>query len=104
MVIGLVHTLSDIRRLLVESHQHGTAVGVESTGTGAAVSDLLDHVAHQVDEVHLSFRGHFTGDHAQTGVHHRFAGHTAGGILRQESIKHRVTHLIADFVWMSFGN
>ena len=55
VVIGLVHTLSDIRRLLVESDQHSTAIGVESTGTGAAVSDLLDHVAHQVDKVHLCF-------------------------------------------------
>ena len=64
MVIGFIHSLSNIRRLLVESHQHRTTVGIEATGTGAAVTDLLDHIAHQVDEVHLGLRGHLASDHA----------------------------------------
>ena len=104
MVVGLVHALGDVGGLLVEGHQHRTAVGIEATGPGAAVTDLLDHVAHQVDEIHLRLGGHLTGDHAEAGVHNGLAGHTAGGILGQQSIENGVAHLVADLVGMPFGD
>ena len=102
VVVGLVNALGDVGGLLVESHQHRTAVGIEATGPGSAVTDLLDHIAHQVDEIHLRFGGHLTGDHAEAGVHHGLAGHAAGGILGKQSIENGVAHLVADLVGMPF--
>jgi len=104
VVVGFVDSLGDVGGLLVESHQHRAAVGIESTGPGAAVTDLLDHIANQVDEIHLCFGCHLTGDHAETGVHDGLAGHAAGGILGQQSIENGVADLIADFVGMPFRN
>ena len=100
MVIGLVHPLRDVWGLLIESNQNSTAVGIKSTRPGSAIADVLDHVADQVDEVDLGFGGHLTGDHAQAGIHHRFAGNAAGGILGQKGIEHGITDLIADLVGM----
>ena len=100
MIIGFIHSLSNIRRLLVEGHQNRTAVGVKAAGSSAAVANLLDHVAHKVDEVHLRFGCHLTRDHAEAGVDDRFAGHTAGWILRKQRVEYGITDLITDLVRM----
>ena len=104
VVIGLIHTLGDVGRLLIESHQHGAAVGIEATGAGAAVTDLLDHTPHQGVEVHPSGGGHLAGDQAQARVHHGFAGHTRGGVLGEQRIEHRIAHLITDLVGVTLGH
>ena len=38
------------------------------------------------------------------GVHNGLAGHTAAGILGQQSIQNGVAHLVADLVGMPFGD
>ncbi len=75
VVVGFVHPLSDVRRLLVEGHQHRAAVGIKAPGSGAAVADLLDHAAHEGVEVDPCRGGYLTCDQAQPGVHYRFASH-----------------------------
>ena len=104
MIIRLIDPLGNVGGLLVKRHQHSTTIGIEATGPGTAVADLLDHASHQGDEIHLSFGCHLTGDHAQTGVHHRFAGHAAGWILGQECVQHRITDLVTDLVGMPLGD
>ena len=39
----------------------------------------------------------------EAGVHNGLAGHAAGGILGQQSVKNGVAHLVADLVGMPFG-
>ena len=101
MVIGLVHTLGDVRGLLIECDQNGTAVGVKSTCPGSAVADVIDDIADQANEVDLGLGRHLAGDHAQAGIHHRFAGDAAGGILGQKGVEYGITDLIADLVGMA---
>ena len=100
VVVGFIHTLSDVGRLLVKGNQDSTAVGIKATGASPAIANLLDHIANKVDEVHLRFGCHFACDHAKASVHNCFAGHTAGGILRQKGVEYGITDLIADLVGM----
>ena len=86
MVVGLIHTLGNIGRLLIEGHKHGGTVGIEPTGPGAGVADLVDHAPHQGVEVDPGVGGDFAGDQAQARVHHGFAGHPAGGILGEHRV------------------
>ena len=104
MVIGLIHALGNVRRLLIEGHQHSAAVGVKTTRFGTAVSDIGDHTAHQGVEVHARCGGDFAGDDAEACVDHCFASHAAGWILRQQRVEHGITDLIADLVGMSLGD
>ena len=102
MVVGLVHPLGDVGRLLVEGDQHGGTAGIKAAGPGSAVADLLDHTPHQAVEVNPGVGGDLAGDQAQAGVHHGFAGHPAGGILGKHRIQHGVAHLVADLVGVPF--
>ena len=104
VVVGLVHPLGNIGRLLIQGHQHGTAVGIETTSAGTGVADLIDHAPHEGVEVHPGGGGDLTGDQAEARVHHGFAGHSGGRILGQQGIQHRIAHLITDLVGMPFGH
>ena len=81
MVIGFIHPLGDVGGLLIQGHQHGAAVGIEATGPGTAVADLLDHAPHQAVEVHPGLGGHLAGDQAEAGVDNGFTGHPGSWIL-----------------------
>ena len=104
VVIGLIHALGDIRRLLVEGHQHSAAVGIKTTRFGAAVTDIGDHTPHQGVEVHPRSSGDLAGDQAEARVDHGFASHAAGWILLEQRIKNGIADLIADLVGMSLGD
>ena len=103
VVVGLIHPLGDVRRLLIQGHQHRTAVGVEAAGAGTGVADLVDHPPHQGVEVHPGRGGDFAGDQAEARIHHGFAGHPGGRVLGQQGIEHRIAHLVTDFVGVTFG-
>ena len=49
-------------------------------------------------------RGDFTGDDADAGGDEHFAGHAAGGILRQNGVKNGVGNVIGDLVGMTLGD
>ena len=55
MIIGLVDTLSNVRRLLVKGNEYGTARCVKATGSSSAVADISNHIAYEMDEIHLRF-------------------------------------------------
>jgi hypothetical protein len=67
--------------LLIQGDQDGTARGVKATGPRSAVADIPNHIAYEMDEIHLGFGGDFARDHAKTGIHNRFAGHPARAVL-----------------------
>ena len=94
----------DANSCAVLVHQNGAAVGIEATGAGTGVADLLDHTAHQTDVIDLGGRRHFAGDQAKTRVDDGLASHPRGGVLGQQGVQHRIAHLVADLVGMTFGH
>ena len=102
MVVGLVHPLGDVGRLLVEGDQHGGTAGIEAAGPGAAVADPLDHTPHQAVEIHPGVGGDLAGYQTEASVHDGFAGHPARGILGEHRVQNGVAHLVADLVGVPF--
>ena len=102
MVVGLINTLGNVGRLLVEGDQHGGTASIEAAGPGAGIADPLDHTPHQAVEIHPCVGGDLAGDQAEPSVHYGFAGHPARGILGEHRVQNGVAHLVADLVGVPF--
>jgi hypothetical protein len=102
-LIGAVHALGDVGRLLVQGVEHGTRVGAEAQ-PGVDVADLPDRLARDVLDIEAGIGGDLARDHHQAGVDQRFAGHPAVGILGQDGVEDGVGDLVGDLVGMAFGD
>lgn len=102
MVVSLIDTLGNVRRLLVKRNQNGTAPCVEPSGSVAPIADAIDHLPHEVVEIHLGRRGDLPGDEAKPRIDDGLTGNPAGRILAEEGIQNRIADLITDLVGMAF--
>jgi hypothetical protein len=102
-LVCLVHTLRDVRRLLVDRGDHRAAVAVEPVAP-AAVADLADRLARDLRDVHVHVGGDLAGDDHQSCVHERLAGHAAPGILGHHGIENAVRDLVGHLVRMALGD
>ena len=100
---ALVHAHGDVGGLLVDGGDDSAGVAVKAE-LGAVVADIPHHVPGDLGDVHVAAGGDLTHDVDQTGGHSGLAGHTGGGVLRQNGVQHRVGDLVADLVGMSFGH
>ena len=102
-LVGLVHTLRDVGRLLVDRGDHRAAVGVEPVAV-ARVADLADRLARDLRDVDVRVGRDLAGDHHQAGVHERLARHAAVGILGHHGVEHAVGDLVGHLVGMALGD
>ena len=99
-LVGLVHSLRDVGRLLVDRGDHGAAVAVEPVAP-AAVADLADRLARDLRDVHVHVGRDLAGDHDEPGVHERLARHATGRILGHHGIEDAVRDLVGHLVRMA---
>jgi len=97
------HTLRNIRRLLVISHQHGAGFVVEAD-VGMVVADALDGVARDLDVIDIGGGGDFTRQHHKAGIDQRFCGDAGVLVLGQNGIEDGIGNLVGHFVRMTFGH
>jgi hypothetical protein len=103
VVVCAVHTLSDVRRLLVVSDQHRAAAVVD-TVVGVVVADALDGVTRDLDVIDVRGGGDFTGQHDETRIAQRFGCDTRVFVLLEDGVENGVRDLVRDFVGMAFGD
>ena len=70
----------------------------------AVVTDLSDHLAHQLVEVDMGTGGDLTQQHHEAGLGGRLAGHPRSRVLLQAGIQHRIADLVADLIRVAFGD
>jgi Ca-activated chloride channel family protein len=80
--VALVHTLRDVRGLLLERDHDCAGIPVEAL-VRVVEPDVGDHLADDLGKVDLDLRrrGDFTSDHDQTGLHEGLAGHARTHVL-----------------------
>ena len=100
-LVGRVHALGDVRRLLVDRVDHRARVGAEPQ-VGIRVADLADRLAGHVLDVDVRVGRDLARHHDQAGVHERLARHAAVGVVTQDGIEHAVGDLVGDLVRVAF--
>ena len=100
---GMVYTLRNVGRLLVQRGQHRAGVAVKAV-LASRVADFAHRVAHQLLVIDTCRRGNLTHQNHQTGCGGSFASDTALRILSKQCIQNRVRNLVADFIRMSLGH
>jgi hypothetical protein len=88
-LVGLIDPLRDIRRLLIQSVEHGARVSGEAE-IGVDVPDLPDRLADDLLHVERRLGRDLTGNHDEPGVDERLARHPAIRILVEYGIEHSV--------------
>ena len=98
-----VHTLRDVRRLLVDGRDDRAGVAIK-TLTGIIVPDGAHRFANQGLDVEVGGAGDLAGNDDQAGAGKRLAGHAAQRIFGEARIQDRVRDLVGDLVWVAFGD
>mmetsp|Transcript_38949 Transcript_38949/g.101950 ORF Transcript_38949/g.101950 Transcript_38949/m.101950 type:complete len:237 (-) Transcript_38949:37-747(-) len=96
-----VYGLRNVGRLFFNGDNDVAGLVVESLG-GVVVANVLDGVANDLFVVDGSRGGDFSKDHDHARLAARLARHTRHFVTGNASIEHRVGHLIAELVGMSF--
>ena len=102
-LVGDVHALGDVRRLLVDRVQDRAGVGREAE-VPVGVADLADRLARHLLDVDVGFRRDLAGDDDQAGVDERLAGHATVRFVLQHGVEHAVGDLVGDLVGMALGH
>ena len=100
---AVVHTLGDVRRLLVDPDQDATGLPVDPV-LGPRVADLLDRLADEARNVDICLGGDLAEHQDGPGAQRRLAGDAAQGILAQDRVQDGVTDLVSDLVGVSLGD
>ena len=96
----LVHAEGDVRALLVDVRDDGAGLAVKAV-LCAVVADLAHGLAHDLRDVHVAVGRDLAHDVHDAGRDRALAGDAAVRVLRQNGVKDRVGHLVADLVGMS---
>ena len=103
VVFALVHAHGDVRGLLADGVEHGAGLPVEAH-VGAAVADVLDHLAGQRLVIDHGMGGDFAGNQHHAGLDQGLAGDAGHGVLGQDGIQYGIGNLIGNLVRMAFGH
>ncbi len=102
-LVRRVDALRDIRRLLVDRHDHAARRRVEAP-LGVRVADLRDPFAHELRDVHVRPGGDLPCDHDEAGRDQRLAGNAPVGVVREDGVEDGIRDLVGDLVGMTFGH
>ena len=93
----LVDTLGNVRRLLVESHDHTTGLGVEAV-LRAGVADVGDGFAHEAWDIDVGRRRDLACDHDEPRRDQRLAGDPTVGVVGEDCVEDGIGKLVGDLV------
>jgi len=96
-----VHTLADIRRLLVQAHEHFALVPIEAD----VVRDepnIAAHLANNSFVINLRLGRNFTENHHHVRLRRRFARNLGIRILFEARVEHAVGDLIRELIRVTF--
>jgi hypothetical protein len=99
-LVGGVHALRDVRRLLVERDDDAARVRVEAV-LGPVVADLLDLRPDDARDVHVRLRRDLARDDDQAGRDEGLAGDAPVRIVGEDVVEDRVRDLVGDLVRMT---
>jgi hypothetical protein len=100
-LVGLVHALRDVGRLLVDRGDDGARIAVEPV-PALGVADLADRLARDLRDVHVHVGRDLARDDDEAGVHERLAGDAALGILGHHGVEDSIRDLVGHLVRMAF--
>jgi hypothetical protein len=96
-LVGVVHALRDVGRLLVDRVDDGAGVGGEAE-VGVDVADLADRLARDVLDVDEGRRGDLTRDDDEARVDERLAGHATHRVVPHDGVEDTIGDLVGDLV------
>ncbi len=96
-----VHAQRDVGALRGNGKLDGAGVAVE-TLVAAVETDIADHLAHQIIEVHKAGSRDLAHQHHKPGLGERLARHARARVLGKERVQHSVANLIAHLVGVAF--
>ena len=100
IVLRVIDSLRNIRRLLIDRRQHRACLCVK-TVLASGVSDLPDGITNDLRDIDVSLCGDLTHDQNHSGGRAGLAGYTAHRILPHQFIQYRIRYGIAHLVRMS---
>ena len=100
---GRVHTLSNIRGLLIQRNQDAAGCIIK-TVLGTGVADILHGIADNLGNIHITAGGNLAHHVHLTRGHQCLTGYAALRVLSNDGIKDGIGNLVSHFVGMSFGN
>merc|ERR1712170_124988 len=98
-----MYTLGDVRGLLLKGGQDVTGLVIKSLGR-VIISNVFDTISDYLLVVNCGLRADLTKQHDHTGLRRGLTSYFCIGVLFEVSIKHSITNLVTDFVWMAFSN
>ncbi len=102
-LVRLVDALRDVRRLLVDRHDHAAGVGVEAV-LGAVVADLADSVPDEARDVDVRLGRDLAGDDDEPGGDEGLARDATCPVVGQHGVEDRVRDLVGHLVRMALGD
>eukprot|EP00043_Microstomoeca_roanoka_P004758 m.51645 g.51645 ORF g.51645 m.51645 type:complete len:302 (+) comp12638_c1_seq1:377-1282(+) len=99
----LVHTLRDIRALLLNGDEHVAGLVIK-TFLVRVITNLLDAAADNLLVVNVSAGSNLTKDHNHTSLASGLASDAGLRVLLEASVEDGIRHLIADLVGMAFAD
>ena len=102
-LFGVIHTLSDVGRLLIDRDHHAASVSIEAERL-TVITDAVDGFANDRGDVDVCLRGDLARDHRKARRDERFARDTTHRVLLEDRVENRIRNLIGHLVRMSFGD
>ena len=102
-LVGLVHALGDVGRLLVDRVDDRARVGAEAE-VGVGVADLADRLARDVLDVDVGRGRDLAGHDDEPGVHERLAGDAPVRVVAHDRVEDAVGDLVGDLVGVALGD
>jgi hypothetical protein len=102
-LVGGVHPLCDVRRLLVDRRQHGTRLGIEPE-LRPRVPDLVDRLAGDLRDVDVRVGRDLPADHDHPGGDEGLARNAPARVVGEDRIQDRIRDLVRDLVGVTLGH
>src|SRR5437773_629569 len=100
---SMIDALRDLARLLLDGRDNA-AGPVVKTVIGVRVADLLHHIAHEPDDVHVGLRGDLAGHEDGPRCRRGLASDPRVGVLAEALVEHSVRDLVAELVRVTLGH
>jgi hypothetical protein len=102
-LVGGVHALGDVGRLLVDGGDDTAGVAVEPVRL-AVVADAAHRAAHDLGDVDVRLGRDLAGHDHQAGGEQGLARHPPVGILGEDGVEDGVGYLVRHLVGMTLGD
>ena len=99
----LINTPRNVRRLLIERHDHTARLRVEAV-LGPRIADPSDRLTDKPRNIHIRLSRDLTRNDHKARRNQRLTSHTATRIVSQDSIENSIRNLVGDLVGMPLRN